>query len=52
MTLQPIPSEFPYVYEENFVFFFMSMERSNMGLYLICFNADVDVFSRNGSLTI
>jgi hypothetical protein len=27
MTLHPIPSEFPYsVYEENFVFFFKSVE--------------------------
>jgi hypothetical protein len=29
MTLHPIPSEFPYtVYEENFLFFFISVERT------------------------
>ncbi len=25
MTLHPVPSEFPYIYEENFVFFFISV---------------------------
>ena len=24
MTLQPLPSGFPYIYEENFVLFFIS----------------------------
>jgi hypothetical protein len=25
MTLQPLPSEFPYIYEENFILFFISV---------------------------
>jgi len=40
MTLQPIPSEFPYVYEEHFLFFFISV---NFILYL---NKEVGFFHR------
>jgi hypothetical protein len=31
MTSYPIPSECPYIYEENFVFFFISVQPSGPG---------------------
>jgi hypothetical protein len=42
MNLQPIPSEFPYIqYEENFLFFFISAERSPLGASLsLCTNSN------------
>ncbi len=32
MTLQPLPSEFPYcIYEENFILFFISVDGESKG---------------------
>jgi hypothetical protein len=36
MTLQPIPSEFPFIYEENLIFFLSVYLRSLPVLAVLC----------------
>ncbi len=52
MTLQLLHSEIPYIYEENLIFFFISVENKNLRLTVCLLEDDVSCIQCKGMISV